>query len=103
MQAAGDFPLAALHYVGVAGILGRGWDRSGFSSDNERLSQRPFLRFPTRKSRSRPRFRLRDGVYELVPVLLEKAIPLDEHLRRLQVSLDNIRLTSPHGLPSGAT
>lgn len=38
-----------------------------------------------------------DGVYELVPVYSKKPFRLDEHLRRLQGSLDGIRLASPHG------
>jgi len=37
-----------------------------------------------------------DGVYELVPVYSKKPFRLDEHLRRLQGSLDGIRLTNPH-------
>ena len=39
-----------------------------------------------------------DGVYELVPVYSKKPFRLDEHLRRLQGSLDNIRLDNPHGM-----
>jgi D-alanine transaminase len=39
-----------------------------------------------------------DGVYELVPVYSRKAFRLDEHLRRLQASLDGIRLANPHGM-----
>lgn len=38
-----------------------------------------------------------DGVYELVPVYSKKPFRLDEHLRRMQASLDGIRLASPHG------
>lgn len=37
-----------------------------------------------------------DGVYELVPVYSKKPFRLDEHLRRLQGSLDGIRLANPH-------
>lgn len=37
-----------------------------------------------------------DGVYELVPVYSKKPFRLDDHLRRLQVSLDGVRLTNPH-------
>jgi D-alanine transaminase len=37
-----------------------------------------------------------DGVYEVVPVYSNKPFRLDEHLRRLQDSLDNIRLANPH-------
>lgn len=37
-----------------------------------------------------------DGVYEVVPVYSEKPFRLDEHLRRLQASLDHIRLVNPH-------
>ena len=37
-----------------------------------------------------------DGVYELVPVYSRKPFRLEEHLRRLQHSLDGIRLANPH-------
>lgn len=40
-------------------------------------------------------FMLGDGVYELIPVYLRKPFRLDEHLRRLQASLDGIRLANP--------
>jgi len=36
-----------------------------------------------------------DGVYELIPVYSRKPFRLNEHLRRLQASLDRIRLTNP--------
>jgi len=39
-----------------------------------------------------------DGVYELVPVYSNKPFRLAEHLRRLQGSLDGIRLANPHDL-----
>ncbi|MDQ1315693.1 MAG: D-alanine transaminase [Pseudomonadota bacterium] len=39
-----------------------------------------------------------DGIYELVPVYSKKPFRLDEHLRRLQGSLDGIRLDNPHGM-----
>jgi D-alanine transaminase len=39
-----------------------------------------------------------DGVYEVVPVYSNKPFRLDEHLRRLQGSLDDIRLANPHGM-----
>jgi len=39
-----------------------------------------------------------DGVYELVPVYSKKPFRLDEHLRRLQGSLDGIRLANPYGM-----
>ena len=39
-----------------------------------------------------------DGVYEMVPVYSKKPFRLDAHLRRLQVSLDGIRLANPHGM-----
>ena len=39
-----------------------------------------------------------DGIYELVPVYSKKPFRLDEHLRRLQGSLDGIRLANPHGV-----
>jgi D-alanine transaminase len=37
-----------------------------------------------------------DGVYELIPVYSKKSFRLDEHLRRLQGSLDGIRLANPY-------
>jgi len=37
-----------------------------------------------------------DGVYEVIPVYSRKPFRLEEHLRRLQHSLDGIRLTNPH-------
>ncbi len=39
-----------------------------------------------------------DGVYEIVPVYSKRPFRLDEHLRRLQHSLDGIRLANPHGV-----
>lgn len=39
-----------------------------------------------------------DGVYEMVPVYSGQAFRLDDHLRRLQASLDAIRLANPHGI-----
>jgi len=38
-----------------------------------------------------------DGVYEVIPVYSRKAFRLEEHLRRLQHSLDGIKLSNPHG------
>lgn len=40
-------------------------------------------------------FMFGDGVYELIPVYRRKPFRLDEHLRRLQHSLDGIRLPNP--------
>lgn len=40
-------------------------------------------------------FMLGDGVYELIPVYHRKPFRLDEHLARLQHSLDGIRLANP--------
>lgn len=40
-------------------------------------------------------FLFADGVYEVVPVYSRHAFRLDEHLQRLQTSLDSIRLTNP--------
>lgn len=40
-------------------------------------------------------FMLGDGVYELIPVYQRRPFRLDEHLRRLQRSLDGIRLANP--------
>ncbi|MBI2311576.1 MAG: D-amino acid aminotransferase [Betaproteobacteria bacterium] len=37
-----------------------------------------------------------DGVYELIPVYSRRPFRLKEHLRRLQHSLDGIRLENPH-------
>jgi D-alanine transaminase len=37
-----------------------------------------------------------DGVYEVIPVYSRRAFRLAEHLRRLQHSLDGIRLDNPH-------
>ncbi|CAH1385755.1 D-amino acid aminotransferase [Candidatus Nitrotoga sp. M5] len=37
-----------------------------------------------------------DGVYEVIPVYSHVAFRLAEHLKRLQFSLDGIRLTNPH-------
>ena len=41
-------------------------------------------------------FILGDGVYEVIPVYSRRAFRLAEHLRRLQASLDGIRLPNPH-------
>lgn len=37
-----------------------------------------------------------DGIYEVMPVFANKMLRLDEHLQRLQNSLDRISLTNPH-------
>ncbi len=37
-----------------------------------------------------------DGVYEVIPVYAGQAFCLEEHLARLQCSLDGIRLSNPH-------
>ncbi len=37
-----------------------------------------------------------DGVYEVIPVYSRHPFRLDEHLRRMQASLDGIRLANPH-------
>lgn len=37
-----------------------------------------------------------DGVYEVIPVYSRRAFRLAEHLKRLQASLDGIRLPNPH-------
>ena len=37
-----------------------------------------------------------DGVYEVIPAYSRRLFRLDEHLARLQASLDAIRITNPH-------
>ena len=37
-----------------------------------------------------------DGVYEVIPVYSRRPFRLREHLRRLQSSLDKVRLANPH-------
>src|SRR5664279_4467299 len=37
-----------------------------------------------------------DGAYEVIPVYSRHPFRVDEHLRRLQASLDGIRLANPH-------
>ncbi len=44
-----------------------------------------------------------DGVYEVIPVYSRKAFRLTEHLRRLQYSLDGIKLVNPHSDSEWAT
>jgi len=44
-----------------------------------------------------------DGVYELIPVYSRHPFRLDEHLQRLQNSLDEVRLTNPHTVQEWAT
>ena len=41
-------------------------------------------------------FLFSDGVYEVIPVYSRRAFRLGEHLRRLQNTLDGIRLRNPH-------
>jgi D-alanine transaminase len=43
-----------------------------------------------------------DGVYEVIPVYSRKPFRLEEHLRRLQHSLDGIRLANPHSVNAWA-
>ena len=43
-----------------------------------------------------------DGVYEVIPVYSRRPFRLAEHLRRLQASLDGIRLPNPHAAPEWA-
>jgi D-alanine transaminase len=43
-----------------------------------------------------------DGVYEVIPVYSRRPFRLAEHLRRLQHSLDGIRLANPHSEPEWA-
>ncbi len=37
-----------------------------------------------------------DGVYELIPVYSRRPFRLDEHLKRLQGTLDGVRMNNPH-------
>jgi len=39
-----------------------------------------------------------DGVYEVIPVYSRHPFRIDEHLKRLQQSLDGVRLANPHEL-----
>jgi D-alanine transaminase len=39
-----------------------------------------------------------DGAYEVIPVYSRRPFRIDEHLRRLQLTLDGIRLPNPHAL-----
>ena len=39
-----------------------------------------------------------DGVYEVIPVYSRYPFRMDEHLRRLQLSLDGVRLPNPHSI-----
>lgn len=41
-------------------------------------------------------FLFADGAYEIIPVYSRYPFRIDEHLRRLQASLDGIRLANPH-------
>jgi D-alanine transaminase len=38
-----------------------------------------------------------DGIYEVIPVYAGRPFHLPAHLKRLQYSLDGIRLKNPHG------
>ena len=38
-----------------------------------------------------------DGVYEVIPVYSRRPFRLEQHLQRLQKSLDGIQLANPHG------
>ncbi|MBK9160916.1 MAG: D-amino acid aminotransferase [Nitrosomonadales bacterium] len=44
-----------------------------------------------------------DGVYEVIPVYSRRPFRMEEHLLRLQYSLDGIRLTNPLSAPEWAT
>jgi D-alanine transaminase len=39
-----------------------------------------------------------DGVYEVIPVYSRRPFRLEQHLQRLQLSLDGIQLANPHGM-----
>ena len=44
-----------------------------------------------------------DGAYEVVPVYSRRPFRIDEHLRRLQITLDGIRMPNPHSLEQWRT
>ena len=44
-----------------------------------------------------------DGGYEVIPVYSRRPFRIDEHLRRLQITLDGIRLPNPYGLAEWRT
>lgn len=44
-----------------------------------------------------------DGAYEVIPVYSRRPFRIDEHLRRLQQTLDGIRLPNPHSLEVWST
>src|SRR6266508_1520766 len=54
------------------------------------------------RARARRGFIFGDGVYEVIPVYSRRPFRLEEHLARLQASLDGIRLANPHPLPKWA-
>ena len=41
-------------------------------------------------------FLLGDGVYEVIPVYASSCFQLEDHLLRLQASLDGVRMQNPH-------
>ena len=41
-----------------------------------------------------------DGVYEVIPVYSRQPFRLDEHLTRLQATLNGVKLANPHHLPA---
>lgn len=44
-----------------------------------------------------------DGAYELIPVYSRRPFRVEEHLRRLQTTLDGLRLSNPHAVPRWLT
>ena len=95
----------ALENVALAGVFGRAGIQSGFYSSNPtceigdhgqryRLSERISCRSKNTRAGARPGS-FGDGVYEVVPVYSRHPFRLAEHLKRLQNSLDGIRLANP--------
>jgi D-alanine transaminase len=72
-------------------------DTTGPQDDSVAYLNGEFL--PLSKARISPLdrgFIFGDGVYEVIPVYARRAFRLEDHLRRLNLSLDGIRLPNPH-------
>ena len=72
-------------------------DTTGPQDDSVAYLNGEFL--PLSKARISPLdrgFIFGDGVYEVIPVYARRVFRLEDHLRRLDLSLDGIRLPNPH-------